>query len=135
MKSNEDLVIENKNKNSNLPNSNYYIKRKGIFKENAKFYFIIISILVILYFGIILVIGILRIIEFFISFNNYNKPSKYIFYILSMIGILPGFISFIIIFIFGLKIELDKVFKNYLINLIFLLIYDSFCYYFYFLKK
>ncbi len=66
MKSNEDLVIENKNKNSNLPNSNYYIKRKGIFKENAKFYFIIISILVILYFGIILVIGILRIIEFFI---------------------------------------------------------------------
>ena len=52
-----------------------------------------------------------------------------------MIGILPGFFSFIIIFFFGLKIELDKVFKNYLINLIFLLIYDCFCYYFYFSEK
>ena len=98
------------------PNSNYYIKRKGIFKENAKFYFIIMSILVILYFGIILVIGILRIIEFFICFNNnYNNSSKYFFYILSMIGIFLGFIFFIIIFIFGLKIELDKVFKNFVI--------------------
>ena len=63
MKSNEDLVIENKNTNSNLqkPNSNSYIKRKGIFKENAKFYFIIMMILVFLYFGIIIIIGMLRI--------------------------------------------------------------------------
>ncbi len=39
MNSNEDLIIENKNIHSNLqePNSNYYIKRKGIFKENSKF--------------------------------------------------------------------------------------------------
>ena len=110
MKSNEDLVIDNKNTNSNLqePNSNYYIKRKGIFKENAKFYFIIMSILVILYFGIILVIGILRIIEFFICWLIIIIHQNIFFTYYQWLEFCLGFISFIIIFIVELKLNSIK---------------------------
>ena len=94
--------------------------------------FILASLLFLFFFFLILLMGIFRISEFFISINNYsNSP---FFYFLSIFGIIPGFIIYLIIHTYGCikDLTLEEEFPFFIINFLVIFIYDGICYFVYF---
>ena len=94
--------------------------------ENLTLIFFLITLLMII------IPGILRICQFIIALINFLSV-KSIFYLLSMIGILPSVIFLIIIVIWNMK----GITKEWIMSLftIFIFFYDCACYFFYFYEN
>jgi magnesium-transporting ATPase (P-type) len=136
-KKNEELIKEIKN--IELPLSE--IKENSEKKEEEETEkkidknFILASLLFLSFFILILFMGIFRISEFFISINNFsNNP---FFYFLSIFGIIPGFIIYLIIHTYGCikDLTLEEEFPYFIRNFLVIFIYDGICYFVYFLSN
>ena len=136
-KKNEELVKDFKNIELPLSetNVNSEKKEKEEQSESEKKIdktFILASLLFLSFFILILFMGIFRICEFFISINNFsNNP---FFYFLSIFGIIPGFIIYLIIHTYGCikDLSLEEEFPFFIINFLVIFIYDGICYFVYF---
>ena len=131
-KKKEELIKEINN--IELPLSDIKVDSKKNEEEEKEINknFILASLLFLSFFILILFMGIFRISEFFISINNYsNSP---FFYFLSIFGIIPGFIIYLIIHTYGCikDLTLEEEFPFFIINFLVIFIYDGICYFVYF---
>ena len=120
-KKKEELIKEINN--IELPLSDIKVDSKKNEEEEKEINknFILASLLFLSFFFLILLMGIFRISEFFISINNYsNSP---FFYFLSIFGIIPGCIK---------DLTLEEEFPFFIINFLVIFIYDGICYFVYF---